>query len=207
VTITYPLSLPETLGVARFAWTNFNSVGMMRSPFTYKPQVQQHQGQLWAAEVTIATTSKDEDIAPWYAFVAALEGPNGTFYMGDPRRTTLLGNGPSGGPVRVMGGGQTGRTIATDGWPGSASNVVKKGDYIQIDNHLHMVLSDHNTNSSGETTIDIWPRLRESPADNTVIVLENTVGVFQLADSEVKLVETESQEWSYVVAFSAVEAL
>ncbi len=35
MSISYPLNLPTTLGLERFAWTAFNAVGMLRSPFTY----------------------------------------------------------------------------------------------------------------------------------------------------------------------------
>jgi hypothetical protein len=67
-------------------------------------------------------------------------------------------------------------------------------------------LSDHNTNASGQTTLDIWPRLRESPADNAAIITSNTVGLFRLADSEVKIHELD-RELIYSISFAAVEAI
>ena len=204
MTISYPLPLPSALPLDGFSWTNFNAVGMRRSPFTYATQKQQHQGQMWAAEVNIVGHTDRTLAEAWQAFLAQLMGPWGTFLMGDPRGKTLMGSG--GGTPRVNGAGQTGNTIATDGWPTSASNVVKAGDYLQIGQRLYKVLNDHNTNSSGETTIDIWPRLRESPADNALIETSNTVGLFMLADSEVKIHETD-KELVYVIGFSAVEAI
>jgi intracellular sulfur oxidation DsrE/DsrF family protein len=54
-------------------------------------------------------------------------------------------------------------------------------------------------------TLDIWPRLRESPADNAVVVTSNTVGLFRLASND--------SEWNvneatvYGITFAAVEAI
>jgi hypothetical protein len=54
-------------------------------------------------------------------------------------------------------------------------------------------------------TLDIWPRLRESPADNAVVVTTSTVGLFRLASNDT--------EWSvdeasiYGLTFGAVEAI
>jgi len=204
MTISYPLSLPTGLGLERFAWTNFNAVGMTRSPFTFATQAQQHQGQLWSAEVSVAAATSRAKVEPWMAFLAQLMGPWGTFLMGDPYGKTAMG--VATGTPRVNGAGQTGNTLATYGWTANITNILKRGDYIQIGQRLYKVLNDHNTDGGGGTTLDIWPRLRESPANNATIITSNTVGLFRLADSEVKLHELD-RELIYAISFAAVEAI
>jgi hypothetical protein len=204
MTISYPLTLPTSLGIERFSWTNFNVVGMTRSPFTFATQAQQHQGQLWSAEVGVGVATERTKVEPWMAFLTSLMGTYGTFLMGDPMGRTAMGVA-TGTPL-VNGAGQTGNTLATDGWSINTTNILKKGDYIQVGQRLYKVLSDHNTNASGQTTLDIWPRLRESPADNAAIITSNTVGLFRLADSEVKIHELD-RELIYSISFAAVEAI
>ncbi len=70
---------------------------------------------------------------------------------------------------------------------------------------LHKVLQDVTSNSSGEATLDIWPRLRYSPADLAMVTTVNAQGTFRLASNE--------RGWSvgpdkvYDIGFSAVEAI
>jgi hypothetical protein len=69
---------------------------------------------------------------------------------------------------------------------------------------LHKLVSDVWSNGSGNATLDIWPRLRESPADFSGVKTSNCQGTFRLASEP---------EWSvdsakiYGIGFSAVEAI
>ena len=205
MTISYPLTMPTSaIGISRFSWTTFNATGMLRSPFTFATQVQQHQGQLWAAEVEIAATTDRADAEEWLGFLGQLMGPYGTFLMGDPRGATPRGNAV--GTPLVDGASQTGNVLVTDGWTPNVA-TLKAGDYIQIGQRLYKVLKDINANVSGQMTLDIYPRLRESPANNAAITTSNCVGLFRLADSEVKMVESDTSDLAYAISFAAVEAI
>lgn len=177
---------------------------MTRSPFTFATQAQQHQGQLWSAEVGVGGATSRAKAEPWIAFLSQLMGTYGTFLMGDPMGKTPMG--AATGTPTVNGAGQTGNTLATGGWTADTGNILMAGDYIQIGQRLYKVLNNHNTNSGGGTTLDIWPRLRESPANGATIITSNTVGLFRLADSEVKLHELD-RELVYSISFTAVEAI
>ena len=71
--ITYPLSLPTDIGIAEIELRASNVVGISESPFTYKQQVVQHQGQRWEASVSIPAVRKDL-MEPWIAFLLKLKG-------------------------------------------------------------------------------------------------------------------------------------
>src|SRR5690606_29710551 len=91
----------------------------------------------------------------------------------------------AGAPV-VNGGDQTGLELEIDGLDEGAT--IKAGDYFQIGSgstaRLYKVLVDVTADSSGEVTLDIWPRLRESPADNAPLVTSTPKGLFRLASNE-----------------------
>jgi hypothetical protein len=80
-------------------------------------------------------------------------------------------NGTGGGVPLVNGASQTGGSIITDTWSNNITNVVRAGDVLKFagDNGVYRVRSDHNSNGSGQATINIVPNLRLSPANNAAI--------------------------------------
>lgn len=81
--ITYPLTLPTSIGIANITLYANNAVAISQSPFTFQQQIIQHAGQRWTASVSIPPVRRDL-AEPWNAFLLALKGPVGTFLLGDP---------------------------------------------------------------------------------------------------------------------------
>lgn len=192
--ITYPLTLPTSIGIANITLYANNAVAISQSPFTFQQQIIQHAGQRWTASVSIPPVRRDL-AEPWNAFLLALKGPVGTFLLGDPNAkaprgtastATLTGTAGSSSPTITM----TGTLLA--------------GDYIQLGSNgtstLHKVLVDR----SGSGTLEIWPKLRSSVTDATV-TLNNTVGRFRLSSTQQSFsIDSAS---IYGISFDCVEAL
>lgn len=87
-----------------------------------------------------------------------------------------LGEGTSG--VTVNGGGQTGDSLATTGWPASTTNVVRRGDVIGLGdrNRVFKIRSDADSDANGNATLQIFPPIftGNAPADLTAVA---TTGV------------------------------
>jgi len=81
--ITYPLSTPTSIGIAKVTLAANNAVAVSQSPFTFKQQVIAHQGQRWSASVSIPPVRRDL-AEPWVSFLMSLKGQVGTFLLGDP---------------------------------------------------------------------------------------------------------------------------
>lgn len=204
--ITYPLSLPSVAGIAQVTLRAENVTAISRSPFSLAQKVYSHPGQAWAADVTLPPMDR-EDAEEWVAFLLSLKGQAGTFLMGDTAGATARGT-PTGTPL-VNGANQTGGTLVIDGATTGVTNWLKAGDYIQLGSGstatLHKVLTAADSDGSGNVTLDIWPNLRTSPADNAAVTVANTVGRWRLASAV--------QDWDisaaqiYGVTFAAVEAL
>jgi len=154
------------------------------------------------------------------------------FRLADGTNTSYLGDGVSGayiwgaqlevgstptayqgvvasyGPF-VNGASQTGDTLVIDGCSPNVTGFLLPGDYIQIGSasatQLYKVLTQVDTDGSGGATLDIWPDLRSSPADNAAVVVANTKGRFRLREN--------IQQWqineisSYGITFDCVEAI
>lgn len=200
--ITFPLALPTEPSPSRIRFTPYAMVSVGVSPFTGHQQVYEHQGQLWKLDFDLPPMQR-ADAEEWIAFLLSLNGRYGTFAMGDPAGATP--RGVATGTPLVKGASQTGKVLLTDGWTISTTNIMRKGDYIQLGTSLHKLMKDVNSDSGGNATLDIWPRLRASPADNATITVSNCKGLFRLTKNE--MVWEISVGLEYGFSIEAVEAL
>ena len=168
--ISYPLALPTSIGIAEITLSANNAVAISQSPFTFQQQIIQHPGQRWTASVSIPPVRRDL-AEPWVAFLLAMNGPVGTFLLGDPNAKAPQGTATS---ATITGAARSSSPTIT------MTGTLLAGDYIQIGSGatatLHKVLQDRN----GTGTIEIWPALR-SVASSAAVTLTNTVGRFRLS--------------------------
>tara|TARA_R110000796_G_scaffold46044_3_gene111442 strand:+ start:2575 stop:3162 length:588 start_codon:yes stop_codon:yes gene_type:complete len=192
--ISYPLATPTSIGIESIELRAVNAVATSQSPFTYKQQVISHGGQKWEASVTIPPVHRDL-AAPWKSMLVALKGPTGTFLLGDPDYATPQGT-VSSCTLSGSAGDETPTVVMT--------GTLKAGDYIQLgsagNSRLHQVLEDQ----SGSGTLEIWPALRSSYT-NTTVVFNNPKGVFRLASNVTSWSINNAS--TYGISFEAVEAL
>ena len=203
--ITEPFAHPAT-GIRSIIWAPEAVVAMTESVFTLRQQVQAHEGQRWVFTVNLTKLSGDT-AEEWRGFFLKCNGRERTFLLGDPSRTTARG-AATGTPL-VKGASQTGVELVTDGWTTGVTGILKAGDYIQLGSggaaRLHQIVQDVDSDGSGNATLDIWPRLRVSPADNDPIVVAGCQGVFRLASNQmpVNIDEAKFHESS----FTALEVI
>ncbi len=206
--LSFPLALPDTPGAfRRFSMSTKSVVAVAQSPFSLKEQRQAYSGMIWIAGITLPPM-KRPIAAKWIGFLRSLNGKEGTFLLGDPAGASPQGEVGTSAPL-VNGASQTGRTLITDGWDNGITGVILSGDYIQLSSgatsRLHQVVQDADSDGGGNATLEIWPELRESPANSSAIVLLNTKGVFRLAGNTTS---TEVDFTSfYGLGFSAQEVL
>ena len=204
--ITYPVSFPASIGLANLTIRARTVVGISASPFTGQQQVYKHQGQWWEAEVSLPPM-KRADAEQVVAFLLKMNGQYATFLLGDKPATSTRGIG-TGTPL-VNGASQTGSELVTDGWTTSTTGILKAGDWIQLGSgsttRLYKVLDDVNSDGSGNATINIFPDLRSSPADDAAITVSNTQGLWRLASNETQY--SIDQMSVYGITFACVEAL
>ena len=115
----------------------------------------------------------------------SLNGMEGTFNMGDPLEVNPRGLGL--GTLLVAGAGQASTFLQLDGWPASR-NVLKPGDWLQIETGLYKVYAEGagnvNSDASGHSNCWIWPRLKTPPADNAPVIYTNAKGVVQAGQQQ-----------------------
>jgi hypothetical protein len=206
--INYPLSLPDSTSIRGIELRTINAVAYSRSPFTFSGQVHAYAGQMWQADVTLKPM-KRSDAEQWISWLVSLKGQLGTFYLGDPLGCTPRGSARDADTITVNGQTTSGSTINIQSAPLNQTDYLKAGDYLQIGSglsrQLFKVLTDADTDGSGRATVDVWPNVRTTIADNATVTVQSTKGLFRLASNE--------QAWSineasiYGVTFGAMEAL
>lgn len=182
MSITYPLEMPSALQFSARNWRKRDVTSDAASPYTGQSTVIVFEGQWVEATLTLRAQDRKE-AQKWNAWLTAQKGHLGTFLLGDPLRYHPLGSARSepGTPL-VKGASQTGASLLIDGAPANRAQYLLAGDLIQVTCggvvRLHEVLQDVATNGSGEATLDLWPNLRASPADNAPLTLETPRGTF-----------------------------
>jgi hypothetical protein len=208
MSITFPLSMPAAPSPRNVTLGANNIVSLAVSPFTGSSQIQEWQGEWWEAEIALPSMLRTV-AEPWIAFLTALRGQSGSFLMGDPARKTPYGIA-TGTPLcnGIQAGGS--KTLVTDGWTANKTGILKAGDYLQIGTgttqRLYKNLTDANSDSGGNATLDIFPRLRpEGVTDNEAIVTASPKGVFRLAGNWRQWQQDFTR--AVTISFKAVENL
>lgn len=199
---SFPLSIPGTpITQAMTAEFTFK-YARARSPseYNFNQQVYVHEGNIVEAVISLPKMLQD-DALEWVGFLAALRGAEGTFDMGDPSRSVPRGN--AGGSPRVRGASQSGYTLISDGWTPSTSNILRRGDWIQLGQYLHMIVMDVDSDSQGIAQLDMATSLRFSPANNSTIIVNSPKGRWRLAENQTEW--TVNQALHYGIIFAAVE--
>jgi len=206
--ISYPRTFPTHTRVRGVSLRAINAVAHERSPFTFAGQVQASAGQMWAADVSLPPM-KYADAEQWVAWLVSLRGMYGTFTMGDPVRCVARGTARGTDTVSVNGASQTGQDLDITSDQLSQTGYLLAGDYIQLGSGssatLHKVLTDANTDGSGNATVTLWPSVRTAPNDGATVTVQNTVGRWRLAGNETEWSVNEAM--IYGISFSAMEAV
>jgi len=179
--ISFPLSMPTTRQPARIDFRAETQAGSSESPFSFSPQTYIWPAERWLANLAWGMMGR-ADADDVEGFILALNGREGSFLLGDPFRTAVLGTWLSQSPL-VNGAGQAGKTLAIDGLTPTTTTGAK-GDYFQLGSgatsRLYRLTQGFTANGSGQATLDFWPRLREVPADNAPLTLASAKGLFML---------------------------
>ncbi len=182
--ITYPRVLPNLTDVVSIGPRFKTKVGVTEGEYTFATKTLKFKGQRWEIDYVLVPMAVAKANV-WIAWLASMNGREQTFLSPMSIKTTSEGSASSSSAPLVNGADQTGNTLAIDGAPTSETNYFKAGDFFQLGSNdstarIYMVLQDSNTDGSGEVTLDIWPDLYSSPANNATVTVSDPRGVFKL---------------------------
>lgn len=183
-------------------------VGSTVSPFTLEEQDFIWPGERLSFSLSLPPITNRDLADDWVAFGDKMKGKYGRVLMGDPARRNPRGIAtgiPLVDGVNVTGSG----VLNTKGWTPSVTNILRKGDYIQLGNGntavLNRVTENVDSDASGDAVLPLAMALKTSYNDNAAIVVNDPKGRFKLV----------SNSWAYRVspgmvysfAFDVIEAI
>jgi hypothetical protein len=80
------------------------------------------------------------------------------------------------------------------------------GDLIQIGYRMYKLTAPANSDSSGDSTLSVWPNLRDKPADGTTIQTRNCRCLFKLAHNSGNKWSTNPGSYG-ITGFAVTEAI
>ena len=163
-TITYPSSpKPNTM-----SWRLVMPAQTNISDWTGRRQTISSGRGWWECQLSLPPIVGTTNVNAWRSFIAKSRGKANDFQIPvDPTAQSTATATPL-----VNGAGQTGRTLASDGWPVSAT-VLVAGQYVTINNQLLQLTENVTSNGSGVATLTFEPPIRTSPSDNAAIEYKN----------------------------------
>jgi hypothetical protein len=180
-------------------------VGVSESPFSLEQEIQPSMADAWAFDAALPPLVR-ADGEEWVGWLLSLAGAGGTFLLGDLASPAPRGTWVGQSPL-VNGAAQTGKSLNIKGLTAGATG--KAGDWLQLGSgattHLHKLTQGFTANGSGQAALDIFPRLRVSPADSAAIILANAKGIWRLASNDTNW--SIDVAISYGLKFSGVEAI
>lgn len=207
------LTWPSGIVPQSVTWHLEANTAAFTSPLTGETQTVELPGARWVAEFVLPAL-RAEQWRVWAAFVARLRGAAGRVYVppfhvrtGSSARRAGTGSGVTFdstaetfdstaetfddmtwttlGTPRVNGAGQSGNTIATDGWT-PAADIFNAGDFFHYattaGRTLHMVVEATQAGGDGAATLTVEPPIRTAPADNALLEIDAPTCIMRLAD-------------------------
>lgn len=163
-TITFPSS-PKPSGMS---WRLKQPAQQNISEWTGARQVLASGRGWWECNVTLPPIVGESSVNAWRSFIAKARGAANDFQV----PVNEIAQSSSTATPRINGAGQTGRSLATDGWPNSTT-TLSAGQFVTIGDQLLQLTADVVSNGTGEATISFEPAIRVSPADNALIEYKN----------------------------------
>lgn len=201
------ITVPDSLCAASVVFYIDRVVANTLSPYSLIEQTFKWPGEQWRVDVTLANIVDKRTAGQWKAFLTALEGTYGMFYLGDPSAKVPVGVA-TGTPL-VDGGGQSGNSLNIKGLTPGVTRILAAGDMVQIgtgqSSRLHMQMVDLDSDGSGNATLTLQPAIREAPNDNVALNFHDAKGVFRLSSNTVSWNVKPGPVWN--MAFQAEEVV
>jgi len=187
-TVTFP-STPKPNGMS---WRLVMPAQTNVSEWTGRRQTIASGRGWWECQLSLPPIVGTTNVNAWRAFIAKSRGKANDFQIPvDPTAQSTAVATPL-----VNGASQTGRTLATDGWPVS-STVLVAGQFVTINNQLLQLTENVTSNGSGVATLTFEPPIRTAPSDNAAIEFKNPYCLMYMVEEP-----TLSVENGYVYSLS-----
>ena len=180
-TYTFPNIKPS-----RSSWELVTNTRTFVSPLTNAVQTASRKGSFWKISMTFNNLS-GSDRSVMQAFLTKLNGMEHRFLVYDNSHTR---RGTGSDATLVAAANQSGTSLSCTGGPTTQAGYAKAGDYLRLNNELHIIVPSGNTDdasydtSSGNVTFTIAQPIRTTTsAGDDVVIAGDVQGIFMLTSA------------------------
>lgn len=174
-TIVFPtLSVRPT----RVEWQLISTSLGVQSPLDLSFQQQEFIGSRWG-QVIEYRTHIETDSNRLKAFLAKMRGGANDCALWNFERPKPQGVTVGAPTIKVVGAGQTGTTLNTNGW--ATGSHVKAGDMFSVNGELKMIVTDASE-TANSLTVEFEPPLRASPPDDSPLIFTQPTAIMRLTE-------------------------
>lgn len=184
--------------ITQFDWSLVSNTQSFQSPLSGATQTVEMPGARWRAVFSFSALDAT-DSAALRSFLVKLRGQSGRFTLHNLAKYIPSGNYVGSNPS-VLGAGQTGTSLTTNGWLANITGALKAGDYFTVNGELKMAVEDVNSDGAGAATVVFEPPLRSSPANAAFLTLTKPTATFRLDEDAVRWVTSAPMVDSIVIA-------
>lgn len=182
------VALPQKPNLRSVEWNVTDQVSSSVSPYTGQTQTFSYPGaDMWSGTMELPPL-KQTQADQWIAFLMECRGMANAFQLGDPAKPVgplgAAGSAPVVDGAVATNNAAMATTLFTRGWKPNSLRLMGPGDYLQLGYRLHRNLDWVSSDASGRAQLNLWPSLREQPADGAALVLNKARGLFRLATNK-----------------------
>ena len=176
-TYSYPTltRVPSSMVLERISNTN-----IFQSPLSGAIQTADRGGERLVARLSYRSL-QNADRSDLIAFLMKL---NGQQHRVNLPHHGLNQRGAFGGTPLVAGASQTGTSLNIDGCSINITDWMKAGDTFSFNGEMKIATADADTDGSGLTTLNFYPRIHSAPPNDEPIETTAPTGVFMLAGNK-----------------------
>jgi hypothetical protein len=171
------IPMPGAPIAASVDWTIDQPGQANRGEFTGKRRVTiLSAAPRWYATVTLPPILGEDQVLDWRAFVVDCDGIANSFRVIACERPQITGV-----DVRVLGAGQGGHQLVTNGW-GAAGLKLRRGQFFTSGDQLLMLTAPVVADANGRAVLSFKPYIRFSPADGAQLEVRRPYAVMSMSD-------------------------
>lgn len=194
---------PAALVPDSFSFTYQANSNKYQSVFTGDTQTAAFPGAHFKCTLGLKDLNNNESKL-LMSFIAKMNGVAGRVQLWD---VSVKGKPAKGTPL-ISGATGNLTTLATKGWTPNTV-ILKEGDYVSFGSgpnlELKIVTADVTSSATGTATIPVMPWIRNYPATNSAVEVENPKGRFRFINDEngkdVSYYDQHSYSLEFVEAF------
>jgi hypothetical protein len=180
--VSFPDNPPPSPGFNQVQMGVRNVVAETEQKFNLHRQQHDYGTSKWVGSLKLPVMTQDK-ARDWKAWVTSMRGSRGSFKISDPAYDGPRGDVSQSGTVVSV---PNSLYLLGKGFESNVSSLFKRGDQIEVNDRLKIILESIDSTENGKALISVAPRIRNKNIDGDTINISQPNGKFRLGDNVIQ---------------------